>query len=294
MQTQNKKTFDGVSRRKFSETETFAYENSNNKISLKYSGLKMIGVGILSIALLVSLSSVGGTVSYYADEEASVGSKLLADPLSFDVEIASSTSAQVNISEGGELVVPYMFPLEGSKEIQYSVKSEFVSGDLGFCGAIKALGAFPFPYDGNLIGLQTGFATQTGSWALTFSVPNISLYSLATCTVDLVYNGWNADATVGEGYSDNQKVTITFTSPEIIPQVPVEVPEAAASLVSPEVPVEEDIVVEPETPVVEETIPIPEKEVVSEEPVPVVEETIPEVVPEIEEVLPDPVSEVTE
>ncbi len=289
MQTLNKKTFDGVNRRKFLETETFATENSIQIISLKYSGLKMIGVGILSVALLVSLSFVGGTVSYYADEENSVGSKLLTSPLNFDVEIASSTSAQVSISEGGELLVPYMFPLVDSKEIQYSVNSTFVSGDLGLCSSIKALGAFPFPYDGNLIGLQTGFSTQTGSWALTFSVPDISLFSGATCTVDMVYKGWNKDSVVGEGYSDVQKVTITFTTPEII--APVQFRESSALVENPEVPTESV-----ETPVVEdEVLPTETAEVVEESTAPVETEVVEaETEPIVPEVLPEPTPEVTE
>ncbi len=274
MQTLNKKTFDGVNRKKFSKTEDFVYENIGQKISLKYSSLKMIGVGILSVTLLSSLSSVGGTVSYYADVENSVASKLLTSPLSFDVEIASSTSAQVNISESGELVVPFMFPLNGSNEIQYSVSSEFVSGDLGFCSSIKALGAFPFPYDGNLMGLQTGFSTQTGSWALTFSVPDISLFSGSTCTVDLVYKGWNATSVIGEGYSDIQKVSITFTAPVVVQQAPLRLVET--TLVSDEVqdvPPVEEVVVEPETPVIVEETPTPtETETLPEEPVEVKEE----------------------
>lgn len=281
MQTLNKKTFDGVNRKKFSETEAFGYDGANQKASLKYSSLKMIGVGILSVALLASLSSVGGTVSYYADVENSVASKLLTSPLIFDVEIASSTSAQVNISESGELVVPMMFPLDGSNEIQYSVSSEFVSGDLGFCSSIKALGAFPFPYDGNLIGLQTGFTTQTGSWALTFSVPNISLFSGATCTVDLVYKGWNATSIVGEGYSDVQKVSITFTSPQVIPQASLRLSETET------VPVEEtvqeteeqtteNVIVELETTTVEETTSSNESEPVVVEPETVVVEVLQE------------------
>jgi len=286
MQQQNKKTFDGVNRQKFSKLEAISHENLHKKISLRYSGLKMIGVGILSIALLVSLSTVGGTVSYYADIENSVGSKLLADPLSFDVEIASSTSAQINISESGEMVVPFMFLLPGSKEVQYSVKSEFVSGDLGFCSAIKALGAFPFPYDSNLIGLQTGFSTQAGSWALTFSVPDVSLFSSATCTVGLVYKGWNADGAVGEGYSDTQKVTIIFTSPEVVPTVLFRgASEPSSDLVEPEAPLEEEVVPEPETTKVDETVPLAEPEEVVEEVVPV---EVVKVEPVPQEVAPEP------
>ena len=208
------KSFDGI-KRSFLQKETSS-DSSWFKNSLRISSLKMIGATLTAWVLLAGLGTVGGTVSYYVDRESSAESRLIANQLSFDVQIASSTSIQVDM-DGDKLVVPFMFPLDESGPIQYSVSSEFVSGDSGMCNAIKALGAFPFPYDGNLVGIQTATSTQTGSWALTLSLPNASLFSNTTCVVNLVYKGWNASVPAGEGYSDIQTVSITFNVGDTAP-----------------------------------------------------------------------------
>lgn len=211
------KSFDGVVK-KTQFKKSVVFSPVQNTMIFRSIFLKIFGISIVSFSLLFLLSSVGGTVAYYKDNEDSVGNKLLAKPLSFDVQIASSTSAQVNFGQTGDVLVPFMFPLENSKEIKYYVKSEFVSGDYEFCNMISVLGTFPFPYDGKLIGLETSTSTQSGSWTLTFSAIDLNLFSNRTCTVDLVYRGTDASTDSFSGYSDTQKVTITFTSPEVVIQ----------------------------------------------------------------------------
>ena len=188
---------------------------TNPKKTVLYSGLKMAGVAFIALVFLVSISSVGSTVSYFNDVETSIGNYLRADPLSFSVLIASSTSLQIDLSGGDLLMVPVMMPGLDSEPIQYFVTASTTGGDIGLCSALQTLTTFPFPYNGPLESLQTATTTDIGPWALTFYISDASLFSNTWCTVDLVYKGWNADSPPGKGYSDTAKVSLTFFVPGV-------------------------------------------------------------------------------
>jgi len=251
--------------------------------------LKVFGVIIATAGLSTSLVSVGSTVSFFNDTEISIGNYFRAEPLSFTVNIASSTSAMVDITSGSGGVVPIMLPVDGSAVIQYMVKGNLASGDALLCNAINTLGTFPFPLDGNLATVISGTTTTTGHWTLVFSLPDPTLFSNKSCTVNLVYEGWNAELPYGTGFRDARTVSITFNVGETTPQLQQsqsfvgDAPIVDAPLIvvpeeenKPDPKVEE--VLPPVTPVVEvpeDTPPPPVPNVAS--PLPIVEPT-PEVI----------------
>lgn len=215
------RSFDGVIRKNPAEILPEMDFCEASKKDFLHSGMRMLGVGVLAIAVSFGLSNIGSTVSYFSDVEQALGSFLQADPLGFDVEVASSTSAQINLSNGDALLVPFMIPNEDSEPIQYFVTAEVTGGDADFCNAIHALGTFPFPYDGPIASLETATSTQSGSWALTFSLPPGSSFANTSCTVDMIYKGWNADSVPTKGYHDTKKFSITFYVPAVAASAPV-------------------------------------------------------------------------
>lgn len=168
-----------------------------------------IVVACFVLIVCAQLSNIGSTVSYFNEIESSLGNFFVADPLYFMVAPATTTIA---LGQGDTLLVATMTPGEGSDPLQYSVMSLMTGGDPVLCNAINILTTAPFPYDGPLIGLGTGMTTYTGPWALTVSLaPGIEVTPDTDCSFDLVYRGWNASSTPGQGYSDTQKVSLTFT-----------------------------------------------------------------------------------
>ena len=77
-------SFDGI--RRNSKTKTF--DSHQSKSGMLYSGLKMTGVVSLALVLLLSLSNIGSTMSYFSDVEKSIGNYLQADPLYFTVSVS--------------------------------------------------------------------------------------------------------------------------------------------------------------------------------------------------------------
>lgn len=205
------KSIDGILKRNLvSKKETVFFVTKN---TLRYSSFKLVGVFVLATLLTFSLFSVGGTISHYRDMEVSGLNKFLANPLAFDVLIDGQESVQASL-QTEQIVIPIMTPHPDSGPIQYSVVSQMVGGDSSMCNEIKMFSTFPFPYDNKLLLLSTGLTEDTGAWSLAFSLPDPGLFPNTTCTVDLIYSGYNADVLFGDGYSDTQKVSITFNVTE--------------------------------------------------------------------------------
>ncbi len=256
--------------------------------SLQNNGLKVVFVSVFAILISLSLSSVGNTISYYRDFERTIENLLQTNHLGFDVEVLELSSAQVDLTSGIGDLVPVMTPKENSSPIQYSVKSEYVSGDMGLCNAIQVLSTWPFPESTSLVSVVTDVSTTTGPWSLHFSVPDPSNFSNTTCTMNLVYTGFDENVPFGEGYSDTETFSITFNVAEIAPLVPASL--VADTLLEETLPPveEESLVEDPPQAETEETVapptpePLPEEVVVEEEVAPPVEvvEEVPQVVEE--------------
>ena len=171
---------------------------------------KVTSVGLLLLLIFVGASSAGSTVSYFSDLETSLNNFFQADPLDFTVVVASSSP--IDMSHGEQMIVPVMTPGADSEPIQYFVQAHMVGGDSALCSAIQLLGTAPFVYDAPLLSLSTGTSTETGPWALTFSLPPSARPALsASCSVDLIYRGWDARVAWGQGYSDEEHVLLAFS-----------------------------------------------------------------------------------
>ena len=86
-----------------------------------------------------------------------------------------------------------------------------------------------FSYSGPLLLLASGISTATGALPVRFSLPaGYSANENTSCFVDLIFIGRNANAGVGEGYSDTQRLSLQFFIPSTPPPVvntPVITPE---------------------------------------------------------------------
>lgn len=220
-------SFDGIIRPKMLNTECLTFQTFSAK-KIKYSGLKMVGVSLIAVFLLVSLSSVGSTMSFFNDVEKSVGNFFQADPVYFTVAMATST--QIDMSLGTQVILPVMIPGEDSEPIQYFVTAQMTGGDSVLCDAIHVLGTFPFPYDGPLLGIVTATTTDVGAWTLSFSLASGNTFATSTsCNVELTYKGWNADSVPGKGYSNTEKISLVFyvnatsSIPVILPDITSEI-----------------------------------------------------------------------
>lgn len=181
-------------------------ENNNKKIK---SGLKIFGVSVLSFVVLLGLSSVGGTVSYFNDTEESLGNYLRADPISFKVD---TPLTQIDLTSEKQIEI-VMTPDETSEPIQYFVTSKVISGGDTFCRSINAFGTWPFPINGKVDSIVTDVSTSTGSWTLTASVPEEERIANNSCVVELSYFGWNAGAELGHAFTDTRTITFEFFIP---------------------------------------------------------------------------------
>ena len=269
-----KGSFDGI--RRNSKTKTF--DSHQSKSGMLYSGLKMTVVVSLALVLFTGLSNMGSTMSYFSDIEQSIGNYLRADPLYFTVTMASST--QIDLSSGEEVIVPVMTSGLDSELAQYFVRAEMTGGDSGLCNAIHVLGTFPFPYDGPILGISTATTTDVGSWTLTTSLAYSSFATSTSCSIDLVYKGWNADAPLGSGYTDSEKISLTFfvsaESASTTDGTTVNTTDSTTDAVLPSVAVPEDLgetIVASSTMTVVDPAPVPEEVETSLSPIP---EPVPE------------------
>ena len=178
---------------------------------------KLAAASVVSLFLTAGVFATGDTASYYVNVEKSLNNIFIADPLYFSVD-ASTTALVLDPSipaPGGDVTIAaLMTPGETSEPIQYEVNAIPASGDTGLCSAVQVMASAPFVYDGPLLSMNTATSTQTGPWTLTFFLPlGAQVSPGVSCTLDLVYKGWNADALEGQGYSDVHKLTLTFSTP---------------------------------------------------------------------------------
>lgn len=203
--------FDGVVRIKNKENILPSY-------SLVKSGLKLTSAAVFSFLLLMSVSSVGGTVSYFSDSEGAMGNYFRADPISFKVDTATN---QIDLSEEKKIEL-VMTPDEVSDPIQYFVSSRVISGNEEFCSRINILGTDPFSVATKLSSLSTDVSTTTGLWTITLNVPDELKVPGYSCQVELNYLGWNAGSELGKSFTDTKKIILLFFIPSTYKSLQVE------------------------------------------------------------------------
>lgn len=172
---------------------------------------------LLPVITLGALASVGSTISYFSDAEASIGNFLKADPLGFVVTLPGSPS--IDMESGTAYISPLFTPDEDSEPIQYSLTSYMTGGDTTLCGLINMESTSTFMYSGPLLLLATGMTTTTGMLPLHFTLPDgYAANENTSCFVDLIFTGRNASADVGQGYSFTQHLPVQFFVPANVPQ----------------------------------------------------------------------------
>jgi hypothetical protein len=153
---------------------------------------------------------------------------LAAIGLDFLVTPQNETSAI--LTEGSSLFIPIVTPELGSGPLMYRVTSQQTGGSPAFCNALTLNATTsPFIYSGTLSGLTTTSTTTTGVWTIAIGLPSASgLTDGDVCLIDLVYRGWHKDAPENTGYTDEERVSFSFTlsnpvlSPLIVlPEVPL-------------------------------------------------------------------------
>ena len=167
---------------------------------------------LLPVVAFLGASTVGNTVSYYSDVESTISNFLRADPLGFRLSLLGSS--QVDMSNGAQYVLPIFTPNEDSEPIQYAISSYLSAGDITLCGLLEIEATSTFSYSGPLLLLSTGMSTATGALPIRFALPaGYSANENTSCFIDLIFVGRNANAGVGEGYSDIQRLSIQFFLP---------------------------------------------------------------------------------
>ncbi len=195
--------FDGVKRK---ERINDIYPTT---FTLIKPSLKLSLTVVASFLLLLSVSSVGGTVSYFSDTESTLSNYLRADPISFKVETEAD---QIDLSEEKKIDL-IMTPDEISDPIQYFVTSKVISGDSEFCAGIGLIGSEPFPVNTTTGSLLTEVSTATGLWTITTQVPDILKIPGKSCEVEFTYLGWSDGSALGKSFTDTRKVTLLFFIP---------------------------------------------------------------------------------
>jgi hypothetical protein len=173
-------------------------------------------VSLILVLLMFSFSIAGlessGTLSFFTDAAQSTDNFFVADPIFFSVTAPTTDHTFVGAEATGTPIVLTTVPGEGSDPIQYYVSVENVSGSAVLCSALTATGDTPLAFSGPLVALHTGTTTAMGPWNLSVSLPNATgIADGDTCSVTLVYKGWNDGVLEGGGYSDTHKVPLTFS-----------------------------------------------------------------------------------
>ncbi len=224
-------------------------------------GIRVLALIILPSLLLTSLSSIGSTISYLSDVEVALSSYIKADPLGFALRIDGE--AQIDVSGEAKKLTVALVPDADSEPIQYDLSTYMTEGDPSLCGVIEAEVTGPLAYHGPLLLLSTETTTSLDPISFTLGITEgYAAAEGASCSLDLIVTGRNANAGIGEGYRLTRRVSLVFYSPvalDVSASAPrsalIEVPapppspdEASSEPTPPQPPLDEVAAPETETP----------------------------------------------
>ncbi len=267
-------------RKKKREVERGAFGRlSSKKIFKQGTTLALL---LLAFTFATGITASHQTISYFNDLENASGNNLNAGLLDFTVN-AKNYSGDVTVGETGVMFDPAASGEPGSLQLEYKVAAEKKSGPDTFCNALVANFAGGVVYDGPLLALAIGPTSAGGAYDLSLTMPDATgVVNGDTCVVDLVYTGWYQNAPDGQGYVDEERVTLTLKAniPELLIQ-PFSAPSFDFfSLPEGDTPPPEEKILE-ETPPVDEGGTPPGEEVIPPPEEPPAEIPPPEEIPEV-------------
>jgi predicted ribosomally synthesized peptide with SipW-like signal peptide len=170
----------------------------------------------LVMVLVATLSmTASSTLSYFHDSESSTQNAMHAEALDFTASPDSETNftfTDGTLSEIDGALMTLVAPEEGSSPLRYTVRGEYISGNLTFCDAIYVTVTDPFNYYGMITGLIGSNVDLDTSLTLLLELEEGEHLSGDTCVVDIVYEGWNEEQSEEMGYDDEERVRLTFTN----------------------------------------------------------------------------------
>lgn len=241
--------------------------------------LAIVATLILTAIGIINFNFVTSTLSFSQDIELSTQNSFIARELDFTVT-DQGNSFQFNSND--VVAVTVIAPTPESGSLKYNVAVQEIFGPSILCDALETEFINPFGYNGPLLSLSGSDIEFTENWNLPVTLNgNIEDFKDSECVIDLVFTARHTDAELGIGYTDEERVTLTFTVPP--PYVPLELDEAFSTFVAlPDESLDEEVIEVPEP---EEIKEIPEVEELPEvEETEIKQESKVEEIPEIEEV----------
>jgi len=193
------------------------YTSHNNYFSLI---LKSTAILLVTGFSIVSLLSIGSTLSIFNDIESSEGNLFESGLLDFELELSPFNNlAWTGLTSGTSTSQDIdVLPNPLSNPFFYHASSTNFTGDNDFCNGINvkvALGG-PTLYDGPLTDFLSSSTTVLNIWNLEFSTNED--FVNAVCHFDIDFNGWQVRhgyPLYDNGFSDTEKTRHWLYSPGI-------------------------------------------------------------------------------
>jgi predicted ribosomally synthesized peptide with SipW-like signal peptide len=218
------KSFDGIIRPKkvlpVAKLEYTSQPKKMEKNVFVYSSLKVAGVFCIALVLMIGLSSVGGTISYFNDVEKTVANRLQAGILSLRLNSNVKEEAKTFVSENNivnnlnEHIGSSSFEVNVDEEDEglpmlYTVIAKLDESNPAGCEQMNLKADFSgFHYDGEVEKLNPPATTDLGSWYFLASLPidGTDLAPNAECNGEIIFKAGLAgvSSSTTKTYSDEK------------------------------------------------------------------------------------------
>ena len=193
-------------------TKKRAKKRTWRSLFLRQSSTLAIVLILCGTSFSYASGAITGTISYFSDNEISQLNQFRAGLLGFRVDAEGTGYDFTDEQTGGALIISKPTPLTGSFPSEYMITVEQTGGSSAFCNALHLIATTtPFSYEGSLLSFGT---TTTTTDPLQFGVllPNSDGIATGdTCNVDLVYRSWSLGGSQGSGYTDENRIPLTFS-----------------------------------------------------------------------------------
>jgi len=178
------------------------------KTTRRFSSL----IGMFVLLLAIVSSSIGGTASFYNDDEIAPDNVFTAGLVDFVLtdtpfaSAASTTDWTVDVT-----------PHEASNPFYYYASSTDLMGNSELCNALTVAATLDgqVMFDGLLRDMVTGTTTVISAW--TFDFNDFESYVGQSCSFYVEYNSWQTRHGIDQGgYSDTERVMYSITVPSLL------------------------------------------------------------------------------